>query len=113
MDLEIKFLKKKSTLKLPLSLQLPLQPDRLKEEDTHWDKVSMVERQRELWLDELVLTDLPMVTGGTTGSVEEGLALTGMGVVGPLTITWPTDKLELKKKKTQCKKKKIHVMFII
>lgn len=33
--------------------------------------------------------DLPMVTGGMTGSVEEGLALTGMGVVGPFTITWP------------------------
>lgn len=35
-----------------------------------------------------------MVTGGTTGSVEEGLALTGMGVVGPLTITWPKDERE-------------------
>lgn len=35
----------------------------------------------------LLLTDVPMVTGGTAGSVEEGLALTGMGVVGPFTIT--------------------------
>lgn len=34
-------------------------------------------------------SDSPMVTGGMTGSVEEGLALTGMGVVGPFTITWP------------------------
>lgn len=33
------------------------------------------------------LHDIPMVTGGTTGSVEEGLAFTGMGVVGPFTIT--------------------------
>lgn len=31
--------------------------------------------------------DSPMVTGGMTGSVEEGFALTGMGVVGPFTIT--------------------------
>lgn len=41
------------------------------------------------WLVKLLLTDVPMVTGGTTGSMEEGLALTGMGVVGPFTITWP------------------------
>lgn len=34
-------------------------------------------------------SDSPMVMGGMTGSVEEGLALTGMGVVGPFTITWP------------------------
>lgn len=38
-------------------------------------------------LFELDLIDLPMVTGGMTGSVEEGLALTGIGVVGPFTIT--------------------------
>lgn len=31
--------------------------------------------------------DSPMVTGGMTGSVEDGLAFTGMGVVGPFTIT--------------------------
>lgn len=36
---------------------------------------------------ELRRIDSPMVTGGMTGSVEEGLALTGMGVVGPFTIT--------------------------
>lgn len=36
---------------------------------------------------ELLLIGIPMVTGGITGSVEEGLALTGMGVVGPFTIT--------------------------
>lgn len=39
------------------------------------------------WLGTGRRWDSPMVTGGTTGSVEDGLAFTGMGVVGPFTIT--------------------------
>lgn len=46
-----------------------------------------VDEESALVLLSLHLIDLPMVTGGMTGSVEEGLALTGMGVVGPFTIT--------------------------
>lgn len=48
-----------------------------------WGKTVCNDWWNCLWID------VPMVTGGTTGSVEEGLALTGMGVVGPFTITWP------------------------
>lgn len=37
--------------------------------------------------DAVRVRDSPMETEGMTGSMEEGLAFTGMGVVGPFTIT--------------------------
>lgn len=40
-----------------------------------------------LRLAKLLLINIPKMPGGMTGSMEEGLALTGMGVVGPFTIT--------------------------
>lgn len=39
--------------------------------------------------------NLPMGTTGTTGSTGLGLTLTGIGVVGPLTMTCPGEKVAL------------------